>query len=172
MITNDPTKSLYAILAIFVISVIIAMLFGEDIKVLLSVIVFFGLYIATFYIRNKIREIFIYPYEEKRRNEWLRKRNKKKRTKRRSISENEILFTPAREKRSSIVMINSVVNSNSEEKSPKMKVKEGFVFVPELGREVRTCCYQSARIGDRYCVCGRVVDDDLLSLFHPEVRST
>lgn len=40
------------------------------------------------------------------------------------------------------------------------------INVEELGKEVLACCYQSARLGqDMYCVCGRVVTEELKEIF-------
>ena len=39
------------------------------------------------------------------------------------------------------------------------------IFVKKLGRAVRSCCYQTARLGDQYCICGRAIEPDLLALF-------
>jgi hypothetical protein len=38
-------------------------------------------------------------------------------------------------------------------------------FIYELDREVRTCCYQTARLKENYCWCGRALPDDLKGLF-------
>ena len=38
-------------------------------------------------------------------------------------------------------------------------------YIDELGREVRMCCYQTARLEETYCYCGRAVDEDIRALF-------
>jgi hypothetical protein len=38
-------------------------------------------------------------------------------------------------------------------------------FIYELDREVRTCCYQTARLKENYCWCGRALPNDLKDLF-------
>lgn len=40
-------------------------------------------------------------------------------------------------------------------------------FVKELGQMVRICCYQSARVQESYCLCGKVVPSDLHRIFDP-----
>lgn len=39
------------------------------------------------------------------------------------------------------------------------------IYVKKFGRTVRLCCYQTARLGDQYCVCGGAIEPDLLALF-------
>jgi hypothetical protein len=43
---------------------------------------------------------------------------------------------------------------------------EEKIFVEELDREFKLCCYQSARLGDTYCLCGRAVDKELIDLLN------
>jgi hypothetical protein len=37
-----------------------------------------------------------------------------------------------------------------------------MVYVEELDRSFKACCYQSARLGDSYCPCGKAVDQELI----------
>ena len=38
-------------------------------------------------------------------------------------------------------------------------------FIDELDREVRMCCYQTARLNEAYCWCGRAIPTDLSNIF-------
>lgn len=38
-------------------------------------------------------------------------------------------------------------------------------FIDELNREVRICCYQTARLLEKYCWCGRAISKDLEDIF-------
>ncbi|MCY3411133.1 MAG: hypothetical protein INQ03_05785 [Candidatus Heimdallarchaeota archaeon] len=38
-------------------------------------------------------------------------------------------------------------------------------YVESLGRNIRLCCYQTARLQEQYCYCGRAVEKDVLDLF-------
>lgn len=40
--------------------------------------------------------------------------------------------------------------------------KRETVFVKSLGKEFDICCYQSARLQDKYCMCGKAVDQELM----------
>lgn len=39
-------------------------------------------------------------------------------------------------------------------------------YLPELNIEVRSCCYQTARLNEIYCWCGRSIPSDLQGLFN------
>lgn len=43
---------------------------------------------------------------------------------------------------------------------------EERIFVEELDQQFKLCCYQSARLGDTYCLCGRAVDQELIDLLN------
>lgn len=40
-------------------------------------------------------------------------------------------------------------------------------YVEALKREVSVCCYQSARLQESYCMCGKVIPADLIQIFVP-----
>jgi hypothetical protein len=46
-------------------------------------------------------------------------------------------------------------------RTPEVQMK----YIPELGREIRMCCYQTARLNEAYCWCGRAIDEDVRQLF-------
>lgn len=48
-----------------------------------------------------------------------------------------------------------------EEEDDPLRTME-FIEIPELGETYNVCCYQTARLGDQYCACGRAVDQKLI----------
>jgi hypothetical protein len=51
-------------------------------------------------------------------------------------------------------------------KQPKKPIDdpEATMYIPELDQKFRPCCYQSARLSDKYCPCGRAVDPELIEV--------
>lgn len=41
-----------------------------------------------------------------------------------------------------------------------------YIILPENGAKVKICCYQTARLGERYCRCGMAITDELYSMFN------
>lgn len=42
---------------------------------------------------------------------------------------------------------------------------ENFVEIPIWPHKIRSCCYQTARLGESYCRCGRAVSEEIRNLF-------
>lgn len=60
------------------------------------------------------------------------------------------------------VELDQLINKTSKNYISTSKVEEGPVqYIPALQRRERICCYQSARLNDKYCYCGRVVPEEL-----------
>ncbi|MHA2501270.1 MAG: hypothetical protein ACXAE3_00150 [Candidatus Kariarchaeaceae archaeon] len=57
--------------------------------------------------------------------------------------------------------------NNASKQTPKVTNQDSvsMKFIEELGRDVRMCCYQTARLDETYCYCGRAVEDDVRNLF-------
>jgi hypothetical protein len=62
----------------------------------------------------------------------------------------------------------AVVRAIRRSGSRQGAVQERFVL--GLNRKVPVCCYQTARLQERYCLCGRVVTSDLQDLFNMDEK--
>ncbi len=47
----------------------------------------------------------------------------------------------------------------TEVATPKRTVQVPTLYSPELEKDVPACCYQTARLGDSYCTCGRAIPE-------------
>lgn len=61
------------------------------------------------------------------------------------------------------------LNSSKQRNETKVEgIPDGVprtIYVKALGAEFNNCCYQTARIGEIYCICGRAVSKDLIQIF-------
>lgn len=52
---------------------------------------------------------------------------------------------------------------NEDENLEKKEDKIDTIFVDKLDENIRICCYQTARLAEKYCKCGRAINDELMN---------
>ncbi|MHA2252644.1 MAG: hypothetical protein ACXAD7_19935 [Candidatus Kariarchaeaceae archaeon] len=62
----------------------------------------------------------------------------------------------------------STARANRGMKPPKNERENEWIFISKLDIKARPCCYQTARLGEQYCMCGRSVDDKLISILNEQ----
>jgi len=42
--------------------------------------------------------------------------------------------------------------------------ESGMIYLKQLDKQIKVCCFQTARLGERYCYCGRAVSQEVLDV--------
>jgi len=66
---------------------------------------------------------------------------------------------------------NLPIQTHNESKEGRTQRNKKTLYVEALKRDINICCYQTARLGEKYCPCGLAISDDVISMISGTISS-